>query len=110
MLSMRPWAKVGPSSVDLGHEEGLHLIWGPLADLSKNGTPAKWAHEMTPYVVYIPYRALSTQPIGLGPKYAYILMYLWSFVMHASAWVENRLRFRKSIFGIQKKYDANICM
>ena len=22
-------------------------MWGPLADLSWNGTPAKWTHEMT---------------------------------------------------------------
>ena len=44
---MGSWVKVRPWSVGLGYEEKLHLIRGPLAGLSWNGTPAKWVHEMT---------------------------------------------------------------
>ena len=47
VLSMGPWVEVRFLRADLGYEEGLRLIWGPLACLSWSGTPAKWAHEMT---------------------------------------------------------------
>ena len=47
VLSMGHWVKVRLSSVDLGSEEELCLIWGPLAGLSWNGTPAGAAHQMT---------------------------------------------------------------
>ena len=46
LLSMGSWAKVRLLIVDLGEAEGLCLIWGPLAGLSRNGTPANGAHEM----------------------------------------------------------------
>ena len=73
-LSMGPWAKVRLWSVDLGYEEGLRLIWGPLAGGSWSGTPAKWAHEISPYLPYNPTQAVYTQPSGLGPKFANILI------------------------------------
>ena len=42
-----------------------------------------------PYLTNNPTQALYTKPSGLGPKYAYILMYLWSLNAHTSAWVGN---------------------
>ena len=74
VLSMGRWVKVRLPSVELGSEEGLPLICGPLAGFSWNGTPAKWAHEKKPYLPNNPTQALYTQPSGLGPKYTYILM------------------------------------
>ena len=47
VLSIGSLGKVRLSSVDFGWEEGLHLIWGAFAGLSRNGTPAKRAHKMT---------------------------------------------------------------
>ena len=36
--------------------------------------PPNWAHDMTPNMAYNPTHAFYTQPSGLEPKYAYILM------------------------------------
>ena len=57
-LSMGPQAKVRLSSVDLVWEEELHSIWGPLAGFSWSCALAKWAHEMTPYMLYHPHPSL----------------------------------------------------
>ena len=73
-----------------------------------------YTHQMGtrnhPYSTNNPTQALYTQPSGLGPKYAYIRMELWSLNTHASAWVGNGPRFEKSIFGMQAqdvaKWDA----
>ena len=59
-----------------------------------------------PYLPNNPTQALYTQPSGLGPKYAYILMQIWSLNTHASAWVGNRPHFEKSIFGMQAQNVA----
>ena len=47
VLSMGSWVGGRLLSVGFGSEEGLRLIWGPLAGFSRIGTPAKWANEMT---------------------------------------------------------------
>ena len=73
-LHKRPFRKVGLASVGCEYNEGPRAIWGPLAGLSRNGAPAKWARDMTPKMVYNPTRAFYTQPSGLESKYAYILM------------------------------------
>ena len=59
-----------------------------------------------PYLANNPTKALYTQPSGLGPKYAYMLMELWSLNTHASAWAGNGPHFRKSIFGMQAQNVA----
>ena len=65
---------------------------------------------MTPNMAYNPTHTFYTQPSGLEPKYAYILMYLWSLNTHASALVENRPPFGKPSFSMQAKYIANMHM
>ena len=55
-----PWAKVRLTGVDLGQEEELLIIWGPLAGLSWSGTSTKWAHEITPDMAYNPPQDLYT--------------------------------------------------
>ena len=113
VLSMGPWAKGRPSSVDLGYEEGLHLIWGPLAGLSKNGTGAKWAHEISPNIpIYGIYPLTGFIYPTYWPRtkvclYSNVTMVLY-LACRCLGW--KRLHFRKSIFGMQGKYDANICM
>ena len=59
-----------------------------------------------PYLANNPTQALYTQPSGLGPKFAYILMEFWSLNTHASAWVGNRPHFRKTFFGMQAQSVA----
>ena len=46
-----------------------------------------------PFLTNNPTQALNTQPSDLGPKYAYILMYLRSLNAHTSASVRNRPHF-----------------
>ena len=69
-----PFTGVRLGSVGWEYNEGPLAIWGPLAGLSRNGAPAKWACNMTPKMAYNPTHAFYTQPSGLESKYAYILM------------------------------------
>ena len=73
-LHKRPFTKVKLASVGSEYNEEPRAIWGPLAGLSRNGAPAKWARDMTPKMAYNPTHAFYTQPSGLELKYAYILM------------------------------------
>ena len=68
------------------------------------------ARDMPPNMAYNPTQAFYTQPSGLEPKYAYILMSLWSLNKHASALVENRPPFGKPNFSMHAKYIANMYM
>ena len=73
-LHKRPFTKVRLASVGWEYNEEPRAIWGPLAGLSRNGVPAKWARDMTPKMAYNPTHAFYTQSSGLESKYAYILM------------------------------------
>ena len=59
-----------------------------------------------PYLPNNPTQTLYTQSSALGPKYTYTRMSTWSLNEHASAWVENRPHFGKSIFGMQAQTVA----
>ena len=50
------------------------LVGDTMKGLVRYGAPAKWARNMTPNMAYNPTHAFYTQPSGLEPKYAYILM------------------------------------